>query len=286
MTSANYKQGLEKLRELLLKAPKAFDGFQEIVDARDAVIARFQPLFSSESVHKLTAEQFKSFLLLKNNHHWTGLHRQSGRICAAMKKLRAGLALLLDEQKPVSLRWDGVIGSVPGMGKAIISAILLIAHPDQYVVWNNTSEAGLRALGLWPGFGHGSSSGQKYATVNALLNQLAKDLHTDLWALDSLFRWLKPNEGDGGREGVSGPGATPVETQSFGLEKHLRDFLLEDWDKTELGKDWAVYAEDKDLETAHAYPTDVGETDLLAKHSKQPRWLLVIGWLPAAHGIR
>jgi hypothetical protein len=130
MNLANYKKGLEKLRGLLVKAPKAFDGFQEMVDARDPVIAQFQPLFSNESVAKLDAEQFKSFLLFENNRHWSGLHRQGGRICADMKKLRAALTLLLDEQKPVASRWDGVIGSVPGMGKAIMSAILLTAHHD------------------------------------------------------------------------------------------------------------------------------------------------------------
>jgi hypothetical protein len=112
--------------------------------------------------------------------------------------------------------------------------------------------------------------------VNALLNQLAKDLHTDLWALDSIFWWLKPKEDDGGEEVAPGPGASPLEVQqSFALEKHLHDFLFENWDKTELGKEWALYAEDNDPETAYEYPTDVGEIDLLAKHRKQPRWLVV-----------
>ena len=157
MNPANYKKGLETLRGLLAKAPKAFDGFQEMVDARDAVIAQFQPLFSNELVGKMDAEQFKSFLLFENNRHWSGLHRQGGRICADIKKLRAALILLLDEEKPVSSRWGAVIGSVPGMGKAIMSAILLTAHPNQYGVWNNTLESGLRALGLWPEFGHGTS---------------------------------------------------------------------------------------------------------------------------------
>src|SRR6266487_795602 len=144
MNPTTYKKGLEKLRGLLAKAPNASDGFSEMVNARDSVIAQFQPLFAIEAIDTLDAEQFKPFLLYENNRHWSRLHRQGGRICADMKKLRITLLQLLDEQKPIAARWDGVIGKVLGMGKAIMSAILLIAHPDRYGVWNNTSEAGLR----------------------------------------------------------------------------------------------------------------------------------------------
>jgi hypothetical protein len=195
MTLADRSKALEKLRGLLAKAPKALDGYQEILDARDGVIARFQPLFRIESVDRLDAAQFRSFLLFENNRHWSGLHRHSARLCADMAKLRAALALLLDEEKPLPSRWDTVIRDVPGMGKAIVSAILLIAHPDRYGVWNNTSESSLRALGLWPEFEPGTSSGENYATVNALLNQVANALHIDLWTLDALLTGLKPREG-------------------------------------------------------------------------------------------
>jgi hypothetical protein len=69
-----------------------------------------------------------------------------------------------------------VVRTVFGLGKAKMSAVLTIAYPDRYGVWNNTSEAGLKAVGLWPDFNHGTGSGEKYETVNRLLNQLAKDL--------------------------------------------------------------------------------------------------------------
>ncbi|OQB95070.1 MAG: hypothetical protein BWX84_00078 [Verrucomicrobia bacterium ADurb.Bin118] len=276
MNSASYKKGLETLRGLLAKPPTSTEVFSEMVNARDSVVAQFQPLFSIESAGNLDAEQFKRFLLYDNNRHWSGLHRQGSRICADMKKLRTALLNLLDESEPIAARWDTVIGKVPGMGKAIMSAILLIAHPDRYGVWNNTSEAGLRALGLWPEFGHGTSSGEKYAAVNALLNQLAKDLNTDLWTLDSLFWRVKQADGEGAAGGGTIAITSPSDAaQSFALERHLHDFLFENWDRTELGKEWALYAEDNDPETAYEFPTDVGKIDLLAKHRTQPRWLVI-----------
>lgn len=276
MNSINYPKGLEELRELLAIAPDQSEVFSEMVGARDTVIAQFQPLFSLEAVGKINAEQFKPFLLYENNRHWSGLHRQSNRICADMTKLRATLLELLDEKTPIAARWDAASGKVLGMGKAIMSAILLIAHPDRYGVWNNTSEASLRALGLWPQFGHGTSPGEKYAAVNAVLNQLAKDLTIDLWTLDSLLWRVKEKEGEGTADVGAVHETSPLnDVQSFVLEKHLHEFLFGNWDKLQLGEEWALYTEDNDPDTAYEFPTDVGRIDLLAKHRKEPRWLVV-----------
>jgi hypothetical protein len=135
---------------------------------------------------------------------------------------------MLDEEKSITTRWDSVIGMVRGMGRAIMSTILMVAHPDRYGVWNNTSEAGLKTLGLWPDFGHGRSSGEKYAAVNRLLIPLAKDLGIDLWTLDALFWRLKVREENG--EPPRGPiieGISADSQQGFGLERHLHDFLFE-----------------------------------------------------------
>ena len=222
------------------------------------------------------AEQFKSFLLFENNRHWYGLHRQGGRICSNMSQLRSALALLLDEQKSITTRWDSVTGMVLGMDRAVMSAILMVAHPDRYGVWNNTSEGALKTLRLWPDFSYGTSFGQKYATVNSLLIQLAADLQIDLWTLDALFWRLKMRDSNG--EPPPGPIADGIradDQQGFGLERHLHDFLFENWDKTELGREWELYAENRDPERAYEYPTGVGNIDLLAKHRRASRWLVV-----------
>jgi hypothetical protein len=76
---------------------------------------------------------------------------------------------------------------VPNINKAVLTAILQVAYPDKYGVWNNTSERTLRRLGLWPKFERGSSFGQRYERVNSLLGELAKSLGIDLWTLDALW---------------------------------------------------------------------------------------------------
>jgi hypothetical protein len=50
--------------------------YGQIVEPHDQVLARFQPSFSIDHVPMISADEFKSFLLLENNHHWSGLHRQ------------------------------------------------------------------------------------------------------------------------------------------------------------------------------------------------------------------
>ncbi len=123
---------------------------QSIIDARDEVLARYQPVFSREHIPNLTQEEFSSFLYFDNNKHWTGLYRHVGKLTAAMKALRHALKILLEESRPIDQRFSELVGSsmVKGLGKALATAILLVAYPDRYGVWNNASEAALKQLGI------------------------------------------------------------------------------------------------------------------------------------------
>ncbi len=168
-----------KLREALASI-KNTDIYEEVVELKDAVLARFQPFFNPDHVTDITEEEFRSFLLFDNNHHWTGLHRQGPRMCADMNRLRDALAILVDEAQPVADRLDRAIKMVSGMGKNVATAILLVMQPDQYGVWNNRSEANMKRLGIWPEFDHGESFGNRYVKVNQLLLQLRDALQTDL----------------------------------------------------------------------------------------------------------
>lgn len=123
---------------------------QSIIDARDEVLACYQPVFSREHIPNLTQEEFSSFLYFDNNKHWTGLYRHVGKLTAAMKALRHALKILLEESRPIDQRFSELVGSsmVKGLGKALATAILLVAYPDRYGVWNNASEAALKQLGI------------------------------------------------------------------------------------------------------------------------------------------
>jgi restriction system protein len=60
----------------------------------------------------------------------------------------------------------------------------------------------------------------------------------------------------------------------FALEKHLEDFLVQNWKQTELGKNYDIYEEDGEL-VGQQYPSDTGTTDILAI-SKDKKHLLVV----------
>jgi len=67
----------------------------------------------------------------------------------------------------------------------------------------------------------------------------------------------------------------PVEDPfAFVIEKHLEEFLVKNWEKTELGKDYYIFEEDGER-VGQQYPTDTGPVDILAV-SKDKKVLLVV----------
>ena len=66
----------------------------------------------------------------------------------------------------------------------------------------------------------------------------------------------------------------PADQGVFALEKHLEEFLVENWASTALGREFDIYEEDGEL-VGQQYPTDTGPLDILAI-SKDRRRLLVV----------
>jgi restriction system protein len=67
----------------------------------------------------------------------------------------------------------------------------------------------------------------------------------------------------------------PIEDPAaFALEKHLEDFLVQNWAGTDLSHDFDIYEEDGEL-VGQQYPTDTGPMDILAI-SKDRKTLLVV----------
>lgn len=61
---------------------------------------------------------------------------------------------------------------------------------------------------------------------------------------------------------------------TFALERHLEDFLVENWDKTLLGETHDVFTDEGEI-VGRQYPTDTGKIDILAI-SKDRKELLVV----------
>lgn len=277
MGEAEHQVALEKLRSLLAYCRAKSGAFNEMIGQRDKVLAAYAPVFTLEHAKDLKEEEFRAFLLFENNKHWTGLHRQGGTICSKMRALRKGMACLLDESKDLATRLNQAVDGVRGMGKGIVTAVLYVANPEKHGVWNNKSETAMNELGIWPAFSRGTSFGEKYVQVNEVLLQLAEDLGTDLWTLDSLWHFfLSPPEGYSAGLAEEIVAKEEANLQRFGLERHLHEFLRDNWDKTELGKMWKLYEEQGDPEAGYEYPCSVGKIDLLARsRGKGNRWLVV-----------
>jgi len=60
----------------------------------------------------------------------------------------------------------------------------------------------------------------------------------------------------------------------FVMEKHLEDFLIENWSQTELGKDHDIFMEDGDI-IGQQYKTEIGDIDILGI-SKDKKTILVV----------
>ncbi len=62
--------------------------------------------------------------------------------------------------------------------------------------------------------------------------------------------------------------------EQFALESHLEDFLVENWNKTRLGKEYSVIKEGSEL-IGKQYVTKIGRIDILAKSKDGKRWLVI-----------
>lgn len=67
---------------------------------------------------------------------------------------------------------------------------------------------------------------------------------------------------------------TVEDPTAFALEKHLEDFLVQNWAQTDLGKDYDIYEEDGD-KVGQQYPTDTGPMDVLAIKKDKTELLVV-----------
>lgn len=79
--------------------------------------------------------------------------------------------------------------------------------------------------------------------------------------------------------GVSSPALiatdeTVEDPSVFALEAHLEDFLVKNWQQTELGKTYDIFEDEGEL-IGQQYPTDTGPIDILAV-SKDKKELLVV----------
>jgi len=248
------------------------------------VIKRYGTMFHPSNLDKLTKEEFKSFLLMKNNKHWDGIHRQGNIITSNMNKLIKALKILLDENQDLETRLDKLFPKkgdnyIKGLGKATVTPILLVVYPKKYAVWNNKSEEGLKELGILPSFRR-KSFAEKYIAINDALNNFTKEYGLTLWQTDEIIGHIVFGNSPIGTTEEEKTVIQEMEDEKvedytdFGLESHLEEFLVENWDKIPLGKKYDILEEDGDM-LGQQYITPAGRMDILTKSKDGKEWLVI-----------
>jgi hypothetical protein len=264
----------------------------QIRDAKETVISQYSTMFTPSNLEKMTAEDFRGFLLFKNNRHWDSLHHQGGWMTENMPVLREAIKLLTNESVPLKTRLNRLRPNngepmVKGLGRAVITAILMVVYPNKYGVLNNTAENGMKQIGLWPNMPRAITFGERYEIVNHVLLETASKLDIDLWTLDMLWWRVSPHVPKGIDIQITEQAPSLSKTEdsisvlenglenTFGLERSLQEFLVENWKRTTLGNEWVLFEEDGEVVGSYYNTGEVGEIDLLAKHHSAKLWLVI-----------
>ena len=109
-------------------------------------------------------------------------------------------------------------------------------------------------------------SGSIYRTIThlAIENKLIKDKEVELEKLikGEIFNPV-----------ITTTDETIEDPTVFALEKHLEDFLVQNWNQTPLGKKYDIYKDEEN--SGQQFPTDTGPIDILAI-SKDEKEVLVV----------
>lgn len=264
------------LQEAINKTKEDYQTPERQNDEKE-VIDKFGHIFHPDNLDSLSKDDFKSFLLIKNNKHWEGIHRQGNMITQDMDKLRNALKILLDESKPLKERLDFLFPKnkpnyIKGLGRAITTPILMVVYPTKYGVYNRRSSEGLEKVGLKPKYSRGASFSERYIKINKVLNNLAAENEMSLFGLDDV--WWKITEGYKPKPIKEEEQETEELSTGFGLEPHLRRFLVDNWENTPFGKNYEILTEDGEP-VGEEYPTEVGPIDILAKDKKTGEWVVI-----------
>lgn len=182
-----------------------------------------------------------------------------------------------------------------GKNANALNAILVLRNPDDY-----TSVVSLRhRMEVVKKFGFGDiggfedlSYGEKIIrSTRWIIDGLRQDyglagtnrqLSSFLYWPETKPRWQDPKTEDEPEPEqdvevapfVSHVGSEHADSNSFVLEKHFEDFLIGNWDETDLGKKYDLIEEDGEL-VSQQYCTDIGRIDILTTDKKTGDYVVI-----------
>lgn len=111
-----------------------------------------------------------------------------------------------------------------------------------------------------------SRNGVKYLKGETKDEATEKDMEADL---NTLLNYYKKNF-----MSDDSPVSSEISKGLFYMEKQLEDFLIHNWENTELGKEYELIIEDGEL-LSQQYKTDIGPIDILAKDKKNKNHVVI-----------
>lgn len=264
-----------ELQEAIQIVKQRYETNTNRINDEKIVIEKYGSLFCLDNLNNLTVEDFKSFLLIRNNKHWEGIHRQGNMITSDMEKLKSTLKLLLNESKPIKERINKIMPKnkpalIRGLGRAVLTPILLVVYPHKYCVYNRVVEDGMKKFGVFPNFKN-KSFAEKYVKINEIINNFAKQNNLSLWQIDEIW-WQGIND------------SLPLEEKEIKseengfpaqVESQLEEFIISNWENIPEFKNLEILQEDGEYIGQQYDTKEVGRIDLLCKNRKTDDFVVI-----------
>jgi len=180
----------------------------------------------------------------------------------------------------------GQKNSLTGISGTAINAMLFAYNPTKYinVVSLKDRKRVIEHYNLdYKGDFERDSQGKKIVESNyAILNGFKKyNIETYPFILSWFLydkikdEWKIPVENKIGSQGEVGKDEKYLESDSrFYMEKELENFLITNWDNTELATEYELIVEDGEIKSQQ-YPTDIGVIDILVRDKQTGRYVVI-----------
>lgn len=179
-----------------------------------------------------------------------------------------------------------------GKSAVALNALLFINNPTKFLSTVSLSHR----FQIMRAFGLGNPDEFKtYGEQIVLSNRKIIDGFQDKYGIEAIPRGLSeflytPHNGYTTNAKIYWQSGEPITTETvepavaeisqaageveFALEKHLEDFLVRNWESTELGKKYELLEQDGDI-VSPQYRTDVGLIDLLVKDKETKQYVII-----------
>jgi len=160
---------------------------------REQAYRRFSPPFNQDNLKNMetVCHAYGRWLLASNNKSWTNLQRLGHMALDQPAKLCKLLSFIQRETVPIEDRIQkGLAGKykVDGIGKGILTGLLHTIYPEKYGVWNGSTILAFKKLDIYIPLMYSTKQGRTYVRINAVLNNMASRLDTNLTYVDG-FMW-------------------------------------------------------------------------------------------------